>query len=152
MRLIKLKAPSLRTNLYKWIDQRSHGVSAARMSNESPPQFQAVNKLPVVDGEQGVLLVAASDGVPQVDGQLPDVDEGLVVGEAVVEAQELDEAAAHEGDGLEGRGGGELGVLHVGQVHRLYCRLQQFSAPHELIIMNGIKIYIWTTPKLLGIP
>ena len=136
MRLIISEAHSLNINLYKWIDERRHGVPAARMSNESPPQFQAVNKLPVVDGEQGVLLVAAGDGVPQVDGKLPDVDKGLVVGEAVVEAQELDEAAAHEGDGLEGGGGGELGVLHVGQVHRLYCRLQQLPASNQLSVMN----------------
>ena len=94
-----------------------------------------MNKLPVVDGEQGVLLVAASDGVPQVDCQLPDVDEGLVIGEAVVEAQQLNEAAAHERDGLEGGGGGELGVLHIGKVHRLHCRLQQLPASHKLTIV-----------------
>ena len=77
-----------------------------------------------------------------MDGKLPDVDECLVVGQAVVEAQELDKTAAHEGDGLEGGGGGELGVLNVGQVHRLYCRLQQLPSSHQLIVMDKITISV----------
>ena len=114
------------------------------MSNQSTPQLQAVHKLPVVDGQQGVLLVTAGDGVPQVDGKLPNIDECLVVGQAMVKAQKLNETATHEGNGLEGGGGGELGVLHVGQVHRLYCRLQQLPTSHQLMVMKKITISVET--------
>ena len=112
------------------------------MANQSSPKLQAVHKLPVVDRQQGIFLVTASDGVSQMDRKLPDVDEGLVIGKAVVKTQQLYKAAPHKGDGLEGGGGGELGVLNVGQVHRLYCRLQQLPSSHQLIVMNKITISV----------
>ena len=74
------------TNLNKWINQGRHGLSAARMTNKSSPKFQAVHELPVVHRQQGVLLLTAGDCISEVDGQLPDVDKGVVVCKTVVEA------------------------------------------------------------------
>ena len=56
------------------------------MTHKSSPKFQAVHELPVVHSKQGILLLTAGDCISEVDGQLPDVDEGVVVCKTVVEA------------------------------------------------------------------
>eukprot|EP00964_Phaeocystis_antarctica_P123771 scaffold87476_cov79-Phaeocystis_antarctica.AAC.4 len=59
------------------------------------PQPQAVDVVPVVHlpvGVGGGLL----DGVAQVDGQLADVDEGVLVGGRGVDAAQVDEARGHQ--------------------------------------------------------
>ena len=88
------------------------------MAEQSPPQIQGKDELPVVDGLYGVLLGG------DVDGQLPDVEEGAVVGQVVVQ---LHQGLPHKIDERKGGGRCELSVLDVGHVHLLDNHFQQRS-------------------------
>lgn len=75
-------------DLDQGIYQRSDGLAGGAVTHQSSPELQAVYELPVVDGQHGVLLVGG-DGVPQVYGQLSDVNKGLIVGKIVVQPEHL---------------------------------------------------------------
>ena len=54
-----------------------------------------------------------------MDGELSDVDEGILVGEGGVEGQHLHHRLLHEVDHRQHGGRGELAVAHVRHVHLL---------------------------------
>jgi hypothetical protein len=59
------------------------------------PEAQAVDVLPIVDLPAG-LGRGLLDGVAQVDGELADVDEGVLVRRLPVDAAQVDEARGHQ--------------------------------------------------------
>lgn len=64
-------------------------------------------------------LLLHGHGVPEVDGQLADVDEGVLVGGLCVQGVHLCERPLHEVDHGQHVGRRELAVLHIGNVHLL---------------------------------
>ena len=68
---------------------------------------------------QDNYLLLDSDGIPEMYGELPDVDEGILVGQLYVHGQHLHKGALHEVYHREGRRRRELAVSHVCHVHLL---------------------------------
>lgn len=64
-------------------------------------------------------LLLHGHGVPQVDGQLADVDEAVLVGGLCVQRVHLCQRPLHEVDHRQNGGRRELAVLHVRDVHLL---------------------------------
>ena len=70
-------------------------------------------------GSTPAHLPACCHGVAQVDGELADVEEGVLVGHAGVQSQQLRQGPLHEVDEGQGAGRGELAVPHVRDIHLL---------------------------------
>lgn len=70
-------------------------------------------------GSTPAHLPACCHGVAQVDGELADVEEGVLVGHAGVQSQQLRQGPLHEVDEGQGAGRGELAVPHVCDIHLL---------------------------------
>lgn len=64
-------------------------------------------------------LFLHSHGIPEVDGQLSDVDEGVLVSSLCIQGVHLCQSSLHEVDHGQHIGRCELTVLHVGNVHLL---------------------------------
>lgn len=64
-------------------------------------------------------LLACGHGIAQVDSELADVEEGMLVGDARVQGQQLRQGPLHEADEGQCAGGGEFAVPHVRDVHLL---------------------------------
>lgn len=64
-------------------------------------------------------LLACGHSIPQVDGKLSDVEEGVLIGDAGVQGKHFSQCPLHEAYEGEGTGGGELAVSHIHDVHLL---------------------------------
>lgn len=80
-------------------------------------------------------LLLQVHGIPEVDGELTNVQKGVLVGHLCVKRVHLSQGPLHEINHWKSVGGSELAVLHVGNVHLLQtgkrnsyklCHLQAF--------------------------
>lgn len=74
-------------------------------------------------------------GVPEVDGQLPDVDEGVLVRGLRVQGVHLRKGPLHEVDHGQRVGRGELTVLYIGNVHLLQREIK--TQPRQIKILSA---------------
>ena len=75
-------------DLDQGIDQRFQGIWWVELAKHASPQLERVYKLPVVHELTSVLLFHR-DGVPQVNGQLPDVHERVLVRHLLIHGKDF---------------------------------------------------------------
>lgn len=77
-------------------------------------------------------LFAHSHGTAQVDGELADIEEGVLVGDAGIQGKQLSQCPLHEADEGQSAWRGELAVPHICDIHLLPERLQSEAPEHPL--------------------
>ena len=93
-----------------------HHPNPADARHDRHPHLQAVHVLPVVHLRKRLPGFLRNPS-PQVQSQLPHVDEGVLVARLDVQAVQLHDAVPHESQVGEGVFVHELAALGVGQVH-----------------------------------